>query len=269
MDLFYSESPLWPERVAKISALLERVKVSVDEFGDTERLKSLYLILNVHATTAIEGNRLTSEKVWSLLKGSRITTYYNREIQEVLNACKAYEELDGFDPWNLDSLFRAHTLMTFEVVKESGVFRTVDVAVVDADGTVLHQGADPASVPGMVEKLLSLGKQDLAHPLIKSSAVHFMLEHIRPFFGGNGRIGRLWQKLILSKWDPRLALIPLEKMIHSNQALYCETLQKSHTGKVDCRPFIDYMLDMIENAMNDFIEVVKKIKESSPPPNKT
>jgi Fic family protein len=141
------------------------------------------------------------------------------------------------------------------LIGESGEFRSVDVAIVRGDGVVLHRGANPASVPYLVAKLFEWGRESLAHPLIKSSAVHVMLEHIHPFRDGNGRIGRLWQMLVLSKWNPIFAWTPIETLVHFNQALYYKALQDSHNGSVDCRPFIDYMLNMIENSMYKFIDV--------------
>jgi Fic family protein len=74
----------------------------------------------------------------------------------------------------------------------------------------MHRGAAPAHVPHLVAELLDWGRESLAHPLIKSSAIHFMLEHIHPFRDGNGRIGRLWQTLVLSKWNAVFAWMPIE-----------------------------------------------------------
>ncbi|MDR1068622.1 MAG: Fic family protein, partial [Clostridiales Family XIII bacterium] len=117
------------------------------------------------------------------------------------------------------------------------------------------------SVPRLIAELRDWGRESQAHPLIKSSAVHFMIEHIHPFRDGNGRIGRLWQTLILSKWKPIFAWMPIETFVHYNQALYYRALQESHAGDVDCAPFISCMLDMIENSMYRFIDIASETKD--------
>jgi Fic family protein len=130
------------------------------------------------------------------------------------------------------------------------------VAVVGSDGTLLHRGALSSQVPKLVDQLLQWGHTSEAHPLITSSAVHYRLEYIHPFRDGNGRIGRLWQTLILAQWNPLFAWMPIETLVHHNQALYYKALQDSHAGaQVDCRPFIDFMLDAIANSLYKYIDV--------------
>jgi Fic family protein len=244
---FFSESPLWHEKIGQIYALLERLKISEEQHGDALTLRKLSRVMSIHASTAIEGNRLTLGQVTDVINGIPVTGA-PKDIKEVQNAWLAYNELDKYDPWSVEDLLKAHSLMTKELIGESGAFRSVDASVV-SNGVVLHRGANPASVPYLVEELFEWGRESLSHPLIKSSAVHFMLEYIHPFRDGNGRIGRLWQTLILSKWDPLFAWLPVETLVHHDQALYYKALQESHETDVNCRPFIDCMLDMIENSI--------------------
>jgi Fic family protein len=210
--------------------------------------------MSIHASTAIEGNRLTLGQVTNVINGIPVWGP-QKDIKEVQNAWQAYNELAQFDPWDTTDLLKAHALMTDELIGESGSFRTVNVAVVRGDGAIMHRGADPAEVPNLVKELLEWGCESKAHPLIKSSAVHFMVEHIHPFRDGNGRVGRLWQTLVLSKWNPLFAWMPVETLVHYNQALYYKALQDSHRNEVDCRPFIDFMLDAIENSLHKYVDI--------------
>jgi Fic family protein len=265
---FYTESPKWHEKIGDIHALLERVKISEEQSGDVLRLRKLNRILSVHSSTAIEGNILTLGQVTDVINGKPVWGP-PKDIKEVQNAWQAYNEMNDYNPWSVADLLRAHSLMTETLIGESGKFRTVGVAVVRSDGTVMHRGTPPAEVPTHIETLFHWGETSEAHPLIKSSAAHYMLEHIHPFRDGNGRTGRLWQTLILSKWNPLFAWMPIETLVHHNQALYYRALQESHATALDCRPFIDFMLDAIENSLYKFVDLAAKTRKTNPKKPKT
>jgi Fic family protein len=260
---FYTESPAWHEKIGAIHALLERVKISEEQSGDVLHLRRRNRILSIHASTAIEGNQLTLSQVTDVINGKPVWGS-PKDIQEVQNAWNAYNEMPGYDPWSVSDLLRAHAHLTESLIGESGHFRSVGVAVVGSDGLPLHRGAPSAQVPALIEQLLDWGKGSPAHPLIKSSAVHYRLEYIHPFRDGNGRIGRLWQTLILAQWNPLFAWMPIETLVHHNQALYYQALQDSHAGAVDCRPFIDFMLDAIANSLYQFIDVATQTVADAP-----
>jgi len=254
LEKFYTEDPVWHEKIGDIHALLERVKISEEKSGDVLHLRKLSRILSIHASTAIEGNRLTLEQVTAVINGKPVWGP-PKDIKEVQNAWHAYNEIPRYDPWSVGDLLQAHAHLTDALIGESGRFRTVGVAVVSGDGEVMHRGSPAKQVPALVERLLHWGKTSEAHPLIKSSAVHYLLEYIHPFRDGNGRIGRLWQTLILAKWNPLFAWMPVETLVHHNQALYYKSLQESHAGTGDCRPFIGFMLDAIGNSLYKYIDV--------------
>ena len=254
MNDFFTQSPQWHLKIGEIHALLERVKISEEGHGDVLRLRKLNRILSIHASTAIEGNILTSRQVQDVVNGKPVLGP-PKDIKEVRNAWAAYNLLEELNPYSSVDLLKAHASMTAGLVDESGAYRTCGVVVARRDGTILHQGAAYEDVPYLVINLLDWAMESSAHPLIKSSAVHFMLEHIHPFRDGNGRIGRLWQTLILSKWNPLFAWMPVETLVHHNQSLYYKALQDSHQGTVDCRPFIDFMLDAIENSLYKYVDI--------------
>lgn len=255
MNDFFTYNPLWHERIGNIYALLERLKISEEQSKDILHLRRTNRILTIGSTTAIEGNQLTVQQVFDVING-KVVFAPMHDIKEVKNAFLAYEHIPNLEPYSVESFLKAHDDITNNLIQESGQFRTVGVAVVNSKGEVIHSGADFQQVPTLIAELFDWGKTSNIHALIKSSAIHFMIEHIHPFRDGNGRIGRLWQTLILSKWNEIFEWLPVETMIYHNQAKYYEALRQSHANNetVDCRPFIDFMLDVIENAMFQYID---------------
>ncbi|NLX25098.1 MAG: Fic family protein [Lentisphaerae bacterium] len=190
MEPSYTESPAWHQKIGDIHALLERVKISEEQSVDALYLRKLNRIMSIHASTAIEGNRLTLGQVTDVINGKPVLGP-PKDIKEVQNAWQAYNEMVNYDPWSVGDLLKAHAGLTDTLISESGRFRSVGVAVVRGDGEVLHRGSPAEQVPALVEQLLTWGRTGEVHPLIKSSAVHYRLEYIHPFREGNGRIGRL------------------------------------------------------------------------------
>ena len=111
-------------------------------------------------------------------------------------------------------------------------------------------GANYKFVPQLVTDLLSWAKKTDVHPLIKSSIVHFEIEFIHPFIDGNGRIGRLWQTLVLSKWNELFAWLPVETVVYENQQGYYDALAISQKSG-DSVSFIEFMLHAILQALEE------------------
>jgi Fic family protein len=80
--------------------------------------------------------------------------------------------------------------------------------------------------------------------------VHFEIEFIHPFIDGNGRIGRLWQTLILSKWNELFAWLPVETVVYENQQAYYDALAISQKSG-DSVSFIEFMLNAILQALEE------------------
>jgi len=109
---------------------------------------------------------------------------------------------------------------------------------------VIHMAPPADRVPHLMADLFGWLTATDAHPLIASSVFHYEFEFIHPFADGNGRMGRLWQSLILARWNPLFADIPVESLIFEHQAEYYQAIQES-TQKTDSAPFIAFMLRMI------------------------
>ena len=159
------------------------------------------------------------EQVTAVLLGKRIVAP-PKDIAEVQNAYEIYECMDSLNPYSIDDLLNAHGIMVKGLVNEAGQFRSRPVGVVDSEGNVLHVGTLPQYVPKLIEELLDWVKTSDIHMLIKSCVFHYEFELIHPFMDGNGRVGRLWHTLLLSKWNPIFAWLPVESIIHDNQKEY-------------------------------------------------
>lgn len=216
----------------------------------TNRIRSVY------SSLAIEQNTLTLEQVTAVLNGKRVLAP-PKDIAEVQNAFEIYERLDELDPFDVEDLLKAHGVMVRGLTGEAGQFRSGNVGVVDAEGRVLHFGTLPEYVPGLVCQLLDWVKGSPTPMLIKSCVFHYEFELIHPFADGNGRIGRLWHTLLLSRWQPLFAWLPVESIIHDRQADYYAAINASNHA-ASSTAFITFMLEAIKAALLEAIETGKQ-----------
>ena len=202
----------------------------------------------IQASLAIENNSLTLEQVTAVIAGKRVLGA-PKEIQEVRNAFAAYEAMDAWKPWSSKDLLAAHKLLMAGLVDRPGRFRSKGVGI--AQGKRIVHLAPPAErVPGLMSDLLAWLKRTEAHPLIASCVFHYELEFIHPFADGNGRMGRLWQTLILSGWKPLLAYVPVETVIRDRQAEYYAALAASDKAGQSAS-FVEFMLSALLQALNE------------------
>lgn len=232
-------------QISCISELLGEWK-AVNRNSLLPRLRRDNRIRSLHASLAIEQNTLTLEQVTAVLNG-KVVKGPAKEIQEVHNAFSAYETLDRWHPHQLNDMLEAHALMMKSLVEDAGRFRRGNVGVLSAN-TAVHMAPPAKRVPELMRNLLLwLAKTDV-HPLIAGAAFHYEFEFIHPFSDGNGRMGRLWQTLILSRWQPILAYLPVETLIKARQKVYYDELGKADK-LADCSNFIEFILNAIEDSL--------------------
>lgn len=205
-------------------------------------------IKTIHSSLAIEQNTLTLEQVTDILNGKRILGP-PQDIQEVKNAYEAYERISSLNPYNMKNLLQAHKIMMGGLVREAGSFRSGNVGVY-AGTKLIHAGTPAKYVPDLMKQLFTWLKQSKYHPLVKSCIFHYEFEFIHPFADGNGRMGRLWQSLILQKWKKVFAWIPVETLVYENQNEYYKILQQADRVG-DSTKFVEFMLEMIRNALRE------------------
>ncbi len=205
-------------------------------------------IKTIHSSLAIEQNTLSLEQVTDIINGKRILGP-PQDIHEVKNAYEAYERISTLDPYNVKNLLTAHKIMMNGLVKEAGVFRSGNVGVY-AGTELIHAGTPAKYVPDLMQQLFTWLKESMYHPLVKSCIFHYEFEFIHPFQDGNGRMGRLWQSLILQKWKDIFTWLPVETLVYENQEEYYKVLQ-SADNKGDSTEFVEFMLGMIRDALSE------------------
>ncbi len=179
-------------------------------------------IRSIHSSLAIENNSLTLEQVTAVIAGKRVLGP-PREVQEVKNAFAAYDAMEAWNPSSPKDLLAAHRILMEGLIDEAGKFRTRPVGIAQGQ-KIVHLAPPAAGVPGLMKDLLGWLRRTDSHPLIAGCILHYELEFIHPFADGNGRIGRLWQTLVLSRWNPLFAFLPVESVIRDRQAEYYQTL---------------------------------------------
>jgi Fic family protein len=227
--------------IANISSMLPMISPNVGM-----RLRKDRNIRSVHSTLAIENNTLSLEQVTDVINGRRVVGSPT-EIMEAKQAFNAYSQIESFNPFCINDFLGAHRLMMGNLVENAGAFRTKGVGIYDSDQLV-HAAPQAEFVYGHMENLFKWAEESDVHPLIKSSVVHYEIEFIHPFMDGNGRMGRLWQTVILSKWDSLFLSLPVETVIFERQGEYYSVLKKSDMAG-DSTIFIEFMLTTIADIL--------------------
>ena len=231
--------------IAKISGQLERYAIRMEQ-EDALRLRRANRIKTIHSSLAIEGNTLSEGEVQAVLEGKKVVAPL-KEIQEVKNAIKTYELYPKLNPFSIQDLLLAHGTMMSGLVDEAGMFRKGGVGVFDGDKPI-HIAPPADRAWDLMSNLFGWLENADDHLLIRSCVFHYEFEFIHPFADGNGRIGRLWQSLILGRLNPIFEHLPVENMVYSNQQAYYHAINRS-SDLGDSGPFIDFMLEEILNAL--------------------
>ena len=215
------------------------------------RLRRENQIRSIHSSLAIENNSLTLAQVTDIIDGKRVLGAPD-EIREVKNAYEAYNLLLSLNPLAIEDLLAAHKVLMAGLVKEVGKFRSGGIGIF-AGEKLVHMAPPAKLVPGQIFNLVNWVKTSEAHPLIKSCVFHYEFEFIHPFSDGNGRMGRMWQTLLLAHWKPLFAWLPIEELIHKRQQEYYDVLASADKA-ASSTVFVEYMLRIIRDALNDLTE---------------
>lgn len=254
----FTVTPKALDLVAKIAETVGELQGS-GEYARNLHLRKVNRLRSIQSSLAIENNSLSVEEVSDIIDGRRVLGKQS-EIQEVKNAYEAYEYLLEYDPYRIEDFLKAHKYMTQALVGEPGKFRSKGVGVFSGD-KLMHAGAKAEFVEKLIGDLLAWGGTTDVHPLIRSSVVHFEIEFIHPFADGNGRVGRLWQTLILAEWNELFAWLPVETIVFENQQAYYDALRIAGR-QADAGAFIEFMLDAVYQALREL--PVRKVTDIFP-----
>lgn len=247
------------EMLDLVSSISEKVgKInSHKELESKPHLRRNNRIQSIHSSLKIEANSLSLSEVRDVIAGQ--TVFGNqKEILEVKNAYRAYEEIGKINPYSIAELKRIHGIMTSMTVEESGVFRNGEEGVF-VDDNCIFVAPPPTLVPELMENLFEWMKKntEIIHPLIMSAVFHYEFVFIHPFSDGNGRMARLWHTVLLRQWRNVFEYIPLESQIEKYQKEYYDAIAECHS-KGNSNVFIEFMLEMIDRVLDDVISQIAK-----------
>jgi Fic family protein len=246
--LYQPPFTITPKIINLISIISEQIgRLDGQGLEISPQLRKQNRIQTIHSTLAIEGNTLSIEQITAILDGKRVLGQ-PREIIEVQGAIRAYETLPSRNPASLKDFLQAHHDLMSEILLNAGKFRQTGVGIHKGD-QVVHIAPPAKRVPELMGDLLDWVKTTETHALIKSCVFHYELEFIHPFIDGNGRMGRLWQTLILGQWNERFYLLPIESLIKDQQERYYQVLEAADQA-ASSTIFIEFMLEII-NAVFD------------------
>ena len=241
----YTDTEQMRELVAHIT---EQVETLSAQLPDEQKvlLRRGNRIRTIQGSLAIEGNTLSLEQVTAVIEGKQVLGS-SKEVQEVRGAIAAYEALDNWEPDRSADLLAAHLTLMQGLVDNPGSYRGGAAGIKRGD-QIVHVAPPAEQVAPLMNDLLAWVSDSEEGPLIKACVFHYEFEFIHPFVDGNGRMGRLWQTLILSKWHPLFALVPVESLIRNHQEGYYQAINVcDQAGNADA--FINFMLEVIYDAL--------------------
>ena len=246
----YQITPVILKLIASVSEKLGQINAKYLD-KPSVKLRKENQIKTIHSSLSIEGNTLTTNQITALLDKKRVIGP-EKDVNEVLNAINVYQRLNSFNPTSSTSFLKAHEMLMNGLISDNGKYRTSGVGIV-AGNQMAHMALPSENVPYLMNDLFDFLKESNEIALIKSCVFHYEMEFIHPFMDGNGRMGRLWQTLLLMQDYPVFEFIPFENIIHETQNEYYQALSASDKLGAST-PFIEYMLQVINNALHIMLE---------------
>ena len=236
--------------IASISEQVGEVKAAHLYKPPTE-LRRRNRIKTIQSSLEIEGNTLSEKQISDLFDNKSVLAP-QKDVIEVRNAIQVYNNLNKLDVYNLQSMCDAHEVLMENLIDNAGQLRTTSVGIVKGD-KISHIPPSGKMVVSLMSNLFNYLKNDDDLLLIKSCVFHYEFEFIHPFIDGNGRMGRLWQTLVLKEYSPIFEFLPIEILIKANQDKYYQALELSDK-QGQSTIFVEFMLGIIKKALGDLLK---------------
>jgi Fic family protein len=230
------------EIVRYISSISEKVGEIKATYQDRQnpQLRKQNKIKTIHSSLKIEG------QITAILENKPVIGP-PKDILEVVNAIHVYDRLSQFSAKSEKDFLAAHALLMKGLIPDAGKYRRQGVGIMKG-AQVAHIAPSFENVPYLMKDLFAYLKDKSELALIKSCVFHYKMEFIHPFADGNGRMGRLWQTVILMEEYPVFEFLPFETLISQNQDSYYKALSDSDSqGKSTA--FITYMLGVMDASL--------------------
>lgn len=207
-------------------------------------------IRTIQASLAVEGNTLSIDQVTAIIEDKRVIGP-TKDIKEVSNAIEAYKQLNKFNPFNEKTFLSAHKILMQGLIKNAGQYRNSGAGIVKGS-QITHLAPPAGNVSFLMKDLFNYLKKSNELILIKSCVFHYEMEFIHPFSDGNGRMGRLWQTLLLMQQYSVFEFLPFETLINKNQKKYYQALSKCDK-QGESTIFIEFMLTILSNSLDELL----------------
>lgn len=251
----YNITPRILKLISSISEKIGEINANLIS-KPSPHLRKQNKIKTIHSSLRIEGNTLTLEQVTALIENKRVIGP-KKDVLEVLNAIKVYDNIVSYDPFSSKSFLKVHKELMDELIENPGKYRNQGVGIFQGS-RVAHIAPPAENVTYLMNDLFGYLKRNEDLTLIKSCVFHYEMEFIHPFLDGNGRMGRLWQTVILLNEYPVFEFLPFETLISQTQQDYYDALGKSDR-EGNSTIFIEYMLSVIEKSLTELLDFNNRI----------
>ena len=177
---------------------------------------------------------LTLEEVSNIVKGNSSELSFEN-IEKIKKINDIYEKIEFLNPFSVNDFLDIYRIL------------------VNSDNKNLVQNFSK-----YLEELFSWLKKSKLNILIKSCILNYEIAKMSHF--EDGRMGRLWQILILSKWKSFFVWIPLEILIQENIEKYYEIINKSKKSE-SLNLFVVFILQIIKDNLKKLKKRTSKLYE--------